>query len=162
MKKNTLHREQFIPISIKEAWDFFSQAKNLEKITPKDMAFVVLTELDDKPIYDGMKIEYKVRPLLGIPMRWTTEITGVAAPYRCPDKQLTGPYAVWEHTHTFQEAPGGINMTDHVVYSLPLGWIGTLAHKLIVKKKLEDIFNFREETLNNYFRILKTRAHVAG
>ena len=98
MKKNTLHREQFIPISIKEAWDFFSQAKNLEKITPKDMAFVVLTELDDKPIYDGMKIEYKVRPLLGIPMRWTTEITGVAAPYRFTDKQLKGPYALWEHT----------------------------------------------------------------
>jgi len=139
-----------------------SPPKNLEKITPKDMSFLVLTELDDKPIYNGMKIDYKVRPLLGIPMRWTTEITGVAAPYRFTDKQLKGPYALWEHTHTFQEVSGGINMTDHVVYSLPLGLIGTLAHKLIVRKKLEDIFNFREETLNNYFRILKTREYVAG
>lgn len=162
MKKNILHREQFIPISIKEAWDFFSNPKNLNKITPKDMGFVVLTDLDDKPIYNGMRIDYMVRPLFRIPMHWTTEILSVTAPHQFIDKQVKGPYALWEHTHIFQEVSGGINMTDHVVYSLPLGWLGALAHKLIVKNKLESIFNFREETLSNYFKALKMREHVAS
>jgi len=155
MKTNTLHREQFLPITIQEAWDFFSQAKNLEKITPKDMGFTVLTELDDKPIYNGMKIDYTVRPLFRIPMHWTTEIISVTAPFRFTDKQIKGPYSLWEHTHTFQIVPGGIHMTDDVVYSLPLGWLGAIAHKLIVKNKLDQIFKFRATALNNYFGIIK-------
>ena len=151
MKKYTLHREQFLPISIHEAWAFFSQAKNLERITPKDMGFVVLTELDDEPIFNGLKIDYIVRPLLGIPVRWTTEITSVSAPMRFTDRQLKGPYALWEHTHTFQEVPGGVNMIDDVVYSLPFGWLGNITHTFIVKNKLDQIFDFRKKTLSHFF-----------
>ncbi len=162
MKVYTLHREQFLPISIQQAWDFFSQAQNLEKITPKDMGFVVRTKLDDTPIYNGMKIDYTVSPLFNIPMHWRTEITSVDAPNKFTDKQLKGPYALWEHTHTFQEVTGGVRMTDNVLYGLPLGWLGTLAHKLIVKNKLEGIFNFRAITLNNYFKVSKTNGYVAG
>lgn len=151
MKKYNLHREQYLPIPVEEAWQFFSQAKNLSKITPKEMGFVVLTKLNDDPIYAGMKIDYTVKPLLNIPMHWTTEITGVDAPRRFTDTQLKGPYSLWEHTHTFEKVDGGVKMTDDVVYALPLGWLGTIAHSLVVKNKLKAIFDFRAETLNKYF-----------
>ena len=155
MKIYNLHREQFLPISLKDAWDFFSHAKNLSKITPEEMGFVVLTELDDSPIYSGMKIDYTVRPLFKIPMHWTTEIKKVDAPYKFTDKQLKGPYALWEHTHTFEQVSGGVKMTDDVQYAIPLGWLGILAHGLVVKNKLKNIFDFREETLNKYFGVFK-------
>jgi ligand-binding SRPBCC domain-containing protein len=98
-----------------------------------------------------MKIEYRVRPLFNIPMGWTTEIKKVSAPFRFTDKQIKGPYALWEHTHTFEQVPGGVKMTDEVDYALPFGWLGIFAHALIVKNKLKDIFNFREQTLTKFF-----------
>ena len=155
MKKYKLHREQHLPISAGEAWLFFSDARNLAKITPEEMGFVVLTKLDDQPIYTGMNIDYTVRPLFRIPMHWTTEITNVNAPRRFTDKQLKGPYSLWEHTHTFEPVAGGVKMTDDVVYALPLGWLGRIMHSLIVARKLEQIFDFRARTLINYFGVSK-------
>ncbi len=155
MKIYNLHREQYLPVSVAEAWQFFSQAKNLSKITPEEMGFVVLTQLDDSPIYSGMKIDYTVRPLFKIPMRWTTVIKKVDAPNKFMDKQLKGPYSLWEHTHTFEQVAGGVKMTDDVQYALPLGWLGILAHWLVVGSKLKNIFDFREETLNKYFGVYK-------
>jgi ligand-binding SRPBCC domain-containing protein len=115
------------------------------------MGFVILSKLDGVPIYSGMLIDYIVKPLLGIPLRWTTEITGVSAPNVFTDKQLKGPYALWEHTHTFEQVNGGVKMTDEVKYALPLGFLGELAHSILVKKKLNDIFEFRERTLTKLF-----------
>ena len=140
-----------LPISIDEAWAFFSTAGNLEKITPPDLSFHILTQLKDAPIYSGMIINYIVRPLFGIPLRWTTEITNVNAPFTFTDRQVKGPYALWEHTHTFESVPGGVKMTDVVRYALPLYFLGELAHRMVVKKKLNDIFEYREKTLNNLF-----------
>ncbi len=148
---HTLHKEQWMPISVQEAWAFFSTANNLAKITPPEMGFVILSKLDGGPIYSGMLIDYIVKPLLGIPLRWTTEITGVSAPNVFTDKQLKGPYALWEHTHTFEQVKGGVKMTDEVKYALPLGVLGELAHSILVKKKLNDIFDFRERTLTKLF-----------
>ena len=152
MKIYTLHREQFLPISLKEAWDFFSTPLNLEKITPAEMGFVVLTDVKGKSIYKGMLIEYRVSPLLGIKMKWVTEIGDVSEPYKFVDNQLKGPYALWEHTHTFNDAPGGVLMHDDVRYAIPLGILGEIAHVLVVKNKLKSIFDFRGETLKKYFK----------
>ena len=144
--------EQFLPISIQEAWDFFSNPGNLEKITPKDMDFVVLTELDDGPIYTGMEIEYTVRPMFGIPVKWKTLISDVKDYQQFTDKQLKGPYSVWEHTHTFEEMNGGVLMRDHIKYKLPMGPLGAIAHKLFVKKRIEQIFDYRYVILKEMFK----------
>lgn len=151
MKVYQLHREQLLPISIDKAWDFFSDASNLERITPPDMSFKILTRLSDEPVYSGMLINYIVKPLFGIPLKWTTEITDVNAPYKFVDKQIKGPYKLWEHTHTFERVGDGIKMTDNVQYALPFGILGRVAHTLIVKRKLRKIFDFRERTLANLF-----------
>jgi ligand-binding SRPBCC domain-containing protein len=147
----TLRREQLLPIPIEQAWAFFSSAKNLAEITPAEMKFVILTQLTDEPIYSGMKIDYTVSPLLNVPLKWTTEITGVNAPVKFTDKQLKGPYKQWIHTHTFTSVPGGVRMEDEVQYSLPLGIAGPLIHSLIVKNKLEEIFDFRKKRLELIF-----------
>ena len=86
-----LVQEQYLPISVIEAWDFFSSAGNLATITPPALGFEILTELDGTAVYDGMRIRYRVRPLLNIPMIWETEITEVKAPFSFKDRQEKGP-----------------------------------------------------------------------
>jgi ligand-binding SRPBCC domain-containing protein len=151
MKIYQLNKEQYLPISVSEAWAFFSSAKNLSKITPPGMKFHIRTDLKDGAIYELLQIEYTVRPVLNIPLHWVTGISKVNEPFSFTDLQLKGPYALWEHTHTFEQAPGGVKMTDQVRYALPLGLLGTLAHSIFVKQKLKNIFDFRERTLNQLF-----------
>ena len=147
-----LSDEQFLPISLQQAWDFFSSPKNLAKITPPEMGFIIRTKLDDsRGIYSGMLIDYTVKPLLGIPMHWRTEISQVADKHQFTDRQLIGPYKVWEHTHTFVEKDGGVLMTDHINYQLPLGFLGTIAHALLVRRKIESIFTYRKAVLLKMF-----------
>lgn len=143
--------EQFLETDINAAWDFFSSAKNLAVITPPELDFKILTDLDGKEIYEGMLIEYKVRPLFGIPVYWKTEIASVNKPEGFMDRQLKGPYKIWEHTHTFIQKENGVFMKDQVKYQLPFGVIGRLTNALIVKKKIEHIFTFRKEILNKIF-----------
>jgi ligand-binding SRPBCC domain-containing protein len=153
MKVYTLRRKQFLPVSLDHAWDFFSSPYNLEKITPEYMRFKIISEFKNKSIYEGMRIEYKVSPLLNIPLNWVTIISEVTKPYKFKDKQLKGPFALWEHTHTFYEVEGGLEMTDEVKYALPFGFLGTIAHALFMKKKIEGIFNYRESVLEKLIKI---------
>ncbi len=146
-----LQTTTYMPISIEQAWDFFSLASNLEKITPKELDFRIIAKPDVPRIFSGMRIQYKVRPLLNIAVKWETEIGEVDAPFKFMDKQLKGPYALWEHTHLFEEVPGGVKMTDVVSYALPLGWLGMLMHNIVVKKKLEEIFTYREKVVKDLF-----------
>jgi len=146
-----LRREQFLPVSIDKAWGFFSSPGNLSDITPPGMGFTILSQFTGEPIHTGMKIDYIVKPLLNIPLKWTTEITWVMEPYTFIDKQAKGPYALWEHTHTFSEVPGGVRMVDEVLYAMPLGILGRLVHFLVVNKKLKDIFDFRRDKLLQLF-----------
>jgi len=154
-KVYTLSREQYLPITIEQAWAFFSSAKNLAQITPPEMKFVIHTRLNDEPIYPGMKIDYTVSPLLNMPLKWTTEITNVQAPFAFTDRQLKGPYKLWEHTHTFESVLGGVRMTDEVKYALPLGILGPLINRIVVLDRLEHIFNFRERKLRHIFGTFK-------
>jgi len=155
MKIFQLYRETLMPITAEQAWDFFSSADNLARITPPEVKFETLTQLTDNRIYEGMIIHYRLRPLLNIPIIWQTEIGEVNAPYKFMDKQLKGPYALWEHTHTFIAIPGGVKMTDEVKYALPMSWLGILAHTLIVRRKIRQIFQFRKEALKQLFGAIK-------
>ncbi len=141
---------QRLPISIEEAWDFFSSPKNLKIITPPYMGFDITSGGDEK-MYAGQIITYIVKPLLGIPMEWVTEITYVQEPYYFVDEQRFGPYSLWHHKHFFKSIPGGIEMQDIVHYKIPFGPLGKLMNHLFIKHKLKEIFDFRYQILEQKF-----------
>lgn len=145
-----LKRTQFIPADIDVCWDFFSNPNNLQKITPEYMRFQVLTEVPNL-MYPGLMIAYKVRPVLGIPLNWLTEITHVEHHRFFVDEQRVGPYAIWHHEHHFKKVAGGVEMTDIVTYKLPLGILGKLAHALFVGKQLDGIFEHRFKVVEELF-----------
>jgi len=149
--KYQLIREQQLNCTIERAWDFFSSPLNLADITPKDMNFQVLTQMNGERIYEGMLIEYKVSPILHIPMHWVTKIVSVDYHKSFTDFQSKGPYKLWNHYHEFVQNEKGILMKDVVDYELPLGFLGSLAHVLFVKKRIEDIFNYRFNVLEGLF-----------
>jgi ligand-binding SRPBCC domain-containing protein len=146
----TLHSKQRLPISIGEAWDFFSDPKNLSVITPKSMGFKTIAG-DERSMFPGQIIQYIVKPLMGIPVKWVTEITHVEDKKFFVDEQRFGPYALWHHKHFFKEIPGGVEMEDIVDYKLPMGFLGDMVHPFLVKPKLKEIFDFREKKLIELF-----------
>lgn len=151
MAEHVLERSQFLPITLQQAWTFFSSPRNLAVITPPEMEFVIHTPFDDKPTHTGQRINYTVKPVLGIPLTWTTLIEDVQEPVRFVDTQLSGPYKRWWHQHTFEAVDGGVMIHDRVEYELPFGVLGELAHGIFVKRKLESIFSFRNTTLTRLF-----------
>jgi len=148
---HTLQRTQQLKCDISTAWKFFSAAKNLSEITPDDMKFIVLTEVTDDEIYEGMIIDYFVSPLFGIKLKWQTEITQVDKEKSFTDFQKKGPFKLWNHHHEFVPNGEGVLMTDTVTYELPLGFLGEIAHKIMVKNKLENIFSYRYKILETKF-----------
>jgi ligand-binding SRPBCC domain-containing protein len=146
-----LKREQQLYCNLETAWKFFSSANNLSKITPKDMNFIVRTKLEDDEIYKGMIIDYYVSPLLGIKMKWQTEIKQVSFQKSFTDFQNKGPYKLWNHFHEFIPNEKGVLMKDTIDYELPMGFLGEIAHQLFVKKKLEHIFEYRNAVLEKLF-----------
>jgi len=155
MKLYTLHSKQLLPLSIEEAWEFFSDPKNLNTITPDDMGFKTLSGADRK-MYPGQIIQYVVTPLLGIPMKWVTEITHVMDQQYFVDEQRFGPYALWHHKHFFKAVPGGVEMEDIVDYKLPMGILGQLMHPLLVRPRLHQIFEYRRKKLIELFGEFKS------
>lgn len=146
----SLHQHQFLPISLNAAWKFFSDPHNLKNITPPSMDFRVVSETGHAT-YAGQIIQYTVKPMFGIPVRWVTEITHVKEPYFFVDEQRFGPYTFWHHQHLFTEVPGGVEMTDIVSYALPFGPLGRLVRYFIVRKQLEAIFGHRRAVLQKLF-----------
>ncbi len=152
MKTYLLTTEQFIPISLQEAWDFFSSPLNLAKITPKEMNFIVTSDYNkDKKMYPGMIITYKVSPLFGIKMDWMTEITHVKEGEYFVDEQRFGPYALWHHQHHFKTVEGGVLMNDILNYAIPYGIIGRLGNAVLVKSQIKKIFTYREKAIVELF-----------
>jgi len=146
-----LRRKQLVKTDIATCWDFFSSPANLSKITPAYMGFDVRSEVPDR-MYEGLMIEYRVRPLLGIPMKWVTEITHVKDYQFFVDEQRIGPYKLWHHEHHFMETPEGIEMTDIVSYELPFGAVGSMVHPFLVEKKLNEIFAHRFKVVDELFK----------
>ena len=145
-----INTKQNLPISVKEAWEFLSSPNNLAEITPKYMNFKILSGAD-KSIFAGQIIQYKVTPVLGITLKWVTEITHVKQNEYFVDEQRFGPYSLWHHKHFIKEIDGGIEMEDIVDYKIPFGFLGQIAHSLFIEKKLRQIFNYREKKLVKLF-----------
>lgn len=156
MKIYVLKTEQAIPITLDEAWEFFSSPLNLAKITPVDMSFVVTSDqTTSTKVYAGMIITYKIAPLLGIKMDWMTEITHVVEKQYFVDEQRFGPYALWHHQHHFKEIAGGVLMNDILHYAIPYGAIGRLSNSVFVGNKVKQIFTFRERAIERMFGVYK-------
>ncbi|WP_223033449.1 SRPBCC family protein [Hanstruepera marina] len=153
MKIYTLHKKQNLPISVEQAWSFLSNPKNLKVITPDYMGFNILSGAD-RPMYAGQIIQYIVTPVLGIKTKWVTEITHVIDKHYFVDEQRFGPYALWHHKHFIKEIEGGVEMEDIIDYKLPLGFLGQLVQPILVKPKLEEIFEYRKNKLIELFGTL--------
>ena len=156
MKIYTLHTKQNLPISLDQAWEFLSNPRNLKTITPDYMSFKTLSG-DDKDMFAGQIIQYIVTPVLGIPMKWVTEITHVEDKKYFVDEQRFGPYALWHHKHFLKEIPGGVEMEDIVDYKVPMGILGQMVHPFLVKPKLKEIFDYRRQKLIELFGEFKEK-----
>ncbi len=140
-----------MPVSLADAWMFFSNPHNLSKLTPSFLNLKVINNVFGNEIYPGQVMLYKVKPFLGLSVTWMTEITHVQKEKMFVDEQRKGPYALWHHQHHFKAIEGGVKMTDVIHYRLPFGLIGNLFHGRLVKKKLEQIFLYRYEKVKELF-----------
>jgi ligand-binding SRPBCC domain-containing protein len=146
-KVHVLEREQLIERPLGEVFGFFSEARNLERITPSWLSFKVLTPgpIEMRP---GALIEYRLS-VHGAPIRWVTEIESWEENRSFVDRQLKGPYTLWHHTHEFMDLNGTATLVrDRVRYSLPLGFLGEVAHVLFVQRDLDNVFAYRREAVN--------------
>jgi ligand-binding SRPBCC domain-containing protein len=144
-KVYTIKEVQNMPLTLQKAWDFFSKPANLKDITPANMGFIIRSRYHGEQMYPGQIIEYTVKPLLGIPFYWMTEITHVADGKYFIDEQRFGPYSLWHHQHHFKQIPGGVEMTDIVHYKIPFWFLGDIANALLVRNELKKIFDFRRQ-----------------
>lgn len=154
MKVHVLEQEQELPISLDEAWNFFSTPRNLNQITPPNIGFKIVHQPGER-MYDGQIIVYKIQVPPGIWVDWVTEIRTVKERKSFIDEQLSGPYRLWHHYHTFEEVEGGVRMRDLVHYALPFGPLGEIVHAVFVKNKLREIFEFRKSELQRHFGSMK-------
>jgi ligand-binding SRPBCC domain-containing protein len=141
----TLERETLSPLPLEETFAFFEDPQNLARITPPWLAFRIATA-DRVQIRRGARITYTIS-WMRVPLKWETVITGYDPPHSFVDTQVRGPYRLWRHLHTFVNTPEGTRVRDCVDYALPFGWLGRAAHILVVRKQLNDIFDFRQRTL---------------
>lgn len=134
-----------------QAWDFFSSAENLQEITPPDMRMVILDEGEKQSIYAGQIISYKLSPMRGIWLRWTTEISHCVPGEYFVDEQRFGPFSFWHHKHFIRPVDGGVVMEDMIHYALPFGFIGRWVHRLVIRNRVKNIFDFRERAMAEMF-----------
>jgi ligand-binding SRPBCC domain-containing protein len=152
VKTYLVKKQQAIPISVNEAWEFFSTPSNLAKITPEEMNFVLTSgENPETKMYPGMIITYKITPVFGIKLNWMTEIAHVMQGEYFIDEQRVGPYALWHHEHHFKAIKGGVLMSDILHYAIPYGAIGRLANAIFVEKQIKKIFDYREKAIVELF-----------
>jgi ligand-binding SRPBCC domain-containing protein len=149
-KIHQINRELTVETDLAKAWDFIRSPANLNKITPDDMDFAIVSDLPET-MHDGLLIEYRI----GIPFvgkqTWLTELKHIRERHSFVDEQRIGPYKFWYHYHEITEVDAGIRFRDQVNYALPLGPIGSVVHALYVGRELERVFNFREKAMRRHF-----------
>lgn len=150
MKIYTLHQTQKLPISLETAWDFLCNPANLSKLTPPEMNMTIISGAD-RAMYAGQVLQYSVTPIAGFKTKWVSEITQYEDKKYFVDLQLYGPYAFWHHKHFVNEIDGGVEMEDIIDYKVPFGILGRLVNPILVKPKLDAIFNFRTQKLEEIF-----------
>lgn len=143
---------QSIPTLLQTCWEFFSSPSNLKILTPSYLGFS--ENSNSAPMYEGQIIIHYIKPFLGLPIQWITEITHVKPLQYFIDEQRFGPYKFWHHQHRFREIPGGVQIIDTVHYMLPLGIIGRAVNHLKVRKDIEAIFNYRQSKITELFGII--------
>ena len=147
-KGHLLEAELVIPRPLEEVFEFFSNAHNLQKLTPDYLHFEILTPAPIK-MEPGTLIDYRLR-LHGVPLRWQTRIVEWQPPHHFVDEQLKGPYRYWIHQHTFEETADGTRMVDRVRYAAPWSW---LTHRWFVRPDVERIFAYRTQALKAHFHL---------
>jgi len=140
---HTLARSQVVPLPRIDVFGFFADARNLQAITPEFLHFQILPPVP-QALEAGSRIDYRLS-LFGLPFRWRTRIAAWEPGLRFVDVQERGPYALWHHTHTFDDVEGGTRVTDQVDYRLPLGSLGEIFHPIMVRRLLERIFDHRRD-----------------
>lgn len=145
MKTYHLECSMSVPVSLREAFAFFEDPRNLARITPPRLNFRIVS-LQPIVMRKGAEIDYEIR-WLGLPLRWKTVIAEYEPPFFFVDVQMSGPYAYWRHRHDFKPTEYGALVSDRVDYALPLGPLGRLAHRLVVRKQLQQIFDYRQNQL---------------
>jgi len=150
MKLYRLKRSQHLPITIDNAWDFFSNPHNLHKITPAWLDLKITNAIPEK-MHAGMIIRYRVRPLFQIPTTWIYEITHAVEPVFFVDEMRSGPYRFWHHQHQFTVKSSGVEVQDQVHYALGFGLLGQILHDVIIRAKLLKIFDYRQIALEKIF-----------
>ena len=151
MSVHSIKMVQHIPVTMQQAWAFFSNAANLQQITPAYLKLRIISLHHGAQVYPGQIIEYRVRPVLNFSWYWMTEITHVQEPVFFVDEQRYGPYSLWHHQHHFKLVPGGVQMTDIVHYKIPMGFIGDIVNRLFVRKQLDDLFKYRYQQVERLF-----------
>lgn len=149
MRFHTLRREQWTPRPLDEVFTFFSDAGNLADLTPPFLGFRILTPAPIR-MGRGARIKYRLG-VHGILVHWTTEIREWQPPHRFIDVQLSGPYALWHHTHRFEDCDGGTRLRDVVRYRLPFGILGRALNGLMVSRDVRRIFDYREKRVRELF-----------
>ena len=149
MKVFRLERTQLIPRPRSEVFAFFSDAGNLERLTPDFLNFRILTPTSND-VRAGVLIDYELT-LYHVPIRWRTQIESFEPESFFTDIQLSGPYRYWHHRHEFSDVPGGTAMRDIVDYEVPLGPLGQIANQLFVRHSLGQIFAYRYNVVADIF-----------
>jgi ligand-binding SRPBCC domain-containing protein len=156
----SLHRVTWVPLPLPRAFEFFSRAENLERITPPWMHFRIVTP-GPIEMKQGATIAYALR-VRGIPLRWLTEIERWNPPFEFIDVQAKGPYRLWRHTHRFSGVAGGTSIVDIVDYALPFGLLGRIVHRLQVARDLAKIFDYRAERVQALLKTESKRTESYG
>ncbi len=150
-KVYSLYSKQKLPVNLEKVWNFFADAGNLLAVTPPYLNLKLTNKIYGGDMYAGQVMTYYVKPLLGIPVSWMTEITQVTPMNYFVDEQRKGPYQLWHHQHHFKSIDGGTEMVDFVHYRVPFGLLGNLANSLLVKKELKKIFTYRYQKIGELF-----------
>lgn len=146
MKIYRLYRRQELALPLTEAWDFFSSPYHLNEITPAFFHVEILSPVPDD-IYAGLLIEYSMRAVFGMPMTWLSEISHCDKPKRFVYTQRAGPFRFWSHEVCLSQHANSILVEDICTYAMPLGWLGRAVNKLLIAKKLTQIFDTRRDIL---------------
>lgn len=150
----TLYAKQIVDKEIDFLWDFFSKPSNLNKLTPEDVEFNIISGKSDD-FYEGKIISYKIKPFKLVTLNWITEISKVKEGSYFIDNQIFGPYKMWHHEHHFKSNNDGTTeIIDKVKYKIPFYILGRISHKIFIKRKLIKIFNFRQKKINELFNNL--------
>lgn len=144
-----LEREQLVPLPRAQVFAFFSEAANLERLTPRSLRFEILTP--PQLMRAGAVIDYRIH-LFGVPMRWRTLIEVFEPETRFVDVQVRGPYKLWRHSHEFEEVAGGTLMKDRVEYEVGFGPLGEIARRVFVDRQVASIFDYRREAVARHVR----------